>query len=150
MAGKLTPHHVLETCLYATDLSAAEQFYKNVLGLTLLSKVKDRHAFFTLDTQVLLIFNPESTSIAPPPDAKLPVPPHGTTGQGHVCFSATADEITAWKHHLESNGIKIEADFMWPTGGRSIYFRDPAANCIEFAEPKIWGFDDTRHSKDAS
>jgi len=33
----------------------------------------------------------------------------------------------------------IEADFTWPGGGRSIYFRDPAGNAIEFAEPRIWG-----------
>ena len=32
----------------------------------------------------------------------------------------------------------IEADFEWPGGGRSIYFRDPAGNCLEFAEPRIW------------
>ncbi|MGN6582964.1 MAG: glyoxalase/bleomycin resistance/extradiol dioxygenase family protein, partial [Rhizobiaceae bacterium] len=25
------------------------------------------------------------------------------------------------------------------SGGRSIYFRDPAGNSIEFAEPRIWG-----------
>jgi hypothetical protein len=35
--------------------------------------------------------------------------------------------------------VAIEADFEWPKGGRSIYFRDPAGNCLEFAEPKIWG-----------
>ena len=36
-------------------------------------------------------------------------------------------------------GVTIEADFDWPDGGRSIYFRDPAGNCLEFAEPRIWG-----------
>ena len=41
--------------------------------------------------------------------------------------------------HLEKQGIYIEADFEWPDGGRSIYFRDPAGNCLEFAEPRIWG-----------
>ena len=35
-------------------------------------------------------------------------------------------------------GVAIEADFEWPGGGRSIYFRDPAGNCLEFAEPRIW------------
>ncbi|MEE9589465.1 MAG: glyoxalase/bleomycin resistance/extradiol dioxygenase family protein, partial [Hyphomicrobiaceae bacterium] len=32
-------------------------------------------------------------------------------------------------------------DFEWPGGGRSIYFRDPSGNCLEIAEPRIWGFD---------
>jgi catechol 2,3-dioxygenase-like lactoylglutathione lyase family enzyme len=39
----------------------------------------------------------------------------------------------------EGRGIVIEADFEWPQGGRSIYFRDPAGNSIEIANPKIWG-----------
>jgi len=34
--------------------------------------------------------------------------------------------------------VAVEADFEWPGGGRSIYFRDPAGNCLEFAEPRIW------------
>jgi catechol 2,3-dioxygenase-like lactoylglutathione lyase family enzyme len=43
---------------------------------------------------------------------------------------------------VEDQGIEIEADFEWPAGGRSIYFRDPAGNCLEFAEPRIWGFEE--------
>ena len=40
---------------------------------------------------------------------------------------------------LREKGIAIEADFVWPGGGRSIYFRDPSGNSLEFGEPKIWG-----------
>ena len=36
-------------------------------------------------------------------------------------------------------GVEIEVDYLWPGGGRSIYFRDPAGNSLEFAEPSIWG-----------
>jgi catechol 2,3-dioxygenase-like lactoylglutathione lyase family enzyme len=61
------------------------------------------------------------------------------SGQGHLCFAADAGEIEAWKAALEARGIAIEADFEWPNGGRSIYFRDPSGNSIEFAEPRIWG-----------
>jgi catechol 2,3-dioxygenase-like lactoylglutathione lyase family enzyme len=32
----------------------------------------------------------------------------------------------------------IEAEVEWPKGGRSIYFRDPSGNSLEFAESKIW------------
>ena len=76
----------------------------------------------------------------PADDAKLPVPPHGADGEGHVCFRASADEIDKWRARVEQQGVAIEADFEWPDGGRSIYFRDPAGNCLEFAEPRIWGF----------
>jgi catechol 2,3-dioxygenase-like lactoylglutathione lyase family enzyme len=128
---------VLETVLYAPNLAAIEEFYRRALGLEPHSKADGRHVFYRLDDQMLLIFNPLATSRAPAEDA-LPVPPHGAEGEGHVCFRASADEITAWRARLEELSVPIEADFEWPAGGRSIYFRDPAGNCLEFAEPRIW------------
>jgi catechol 2,3-dioxygenase-like lactoylglutathione lyase family enzyme len=140
----MQPSAILESALYVTDLTAAEAFYRDVIGLSVLAKVDGRHVFFRCGGGVLLLFNAEATKNQPPPDAKLPVPPHGAVGEGHLCFSATAGEIAAWKQRLEARGIAIEADFEWPPfgkgsgGGRSIYFRDPSGNSIEFAEPRIW------------
>ena len=133
----MTPSGVLETVLYAKDLAAAEVFYCEILGMAPFAKVEGRHLFYRCGDQVLLIFNPNVTTVPPAPDA-LPVPPHGMEGEGHICFRAAAGEIDAWKQRLEGKGIAIEADFEWPGGGRSIYFRDPAGNCLEFAEPRIW------------
>ncbi|NMG40879.1 glyoxalase/bleomycin resistance/extradiol dioxygenase family protein [Chelativorans sp. ZYF759] len=135
----MTPTGILETALYAEDLDAAEAFYHDVLGLERLSRVGDRHVFFRCGDGVLLIFNPAETATPPAPDAKLPVPPHGMRGEGHVCFRATEEEIDRWKQHLAEHGVAIESEFEWPKGGRSIYFRDPSGNSIEFANPKIWG-----------
>lgn len=134
----MRPQAVLETILYAQDLDVAEAFYRDVLGLEPVSKQPGRQVFYRLKSQMLLIFNPGATVEPPAPDAKLPVPPHGALGQGHVCFAATAEEISLWRAHLEAKGVAIEADFEWPGGGRSIYFRDPAGNALEFAEPRIW------------
>ncbi len=134
----MKPAAILETILYAADLGAAEAFYRDTLGLEPIAKVPGRHIFFRLSDQMFLLFNPAATVIAPPPDATLPVPRHGAVGPGHVCFRATAGQIRDWRRLLEANGVAIEADFEWPGGGRSIYFRDPAGNCIEFAEPRIW------------
>ena len=136
----MKPAGVLETVLYASDLDAAERFYRDVLGMEPFSKSPGRQLFYRCGDQVFLVFNPEATSKPPAPNA-LPVPPHGAVGPGHVCFRANAAEIEAWRKHLESHGIAIEADFQWPGGGRSIYFRDPAGNCLEFAEPRIWGLE---------
>lgn len=135
----MKPSSVLETVIYAQDLDATEAFYRDVLSLEPVSKLAGRQLFYRLQSQMLLIFNPDTTLIPPPADAKLPVPPHGAKGEGHVCFSASADEIDRWRAHLESKGVAIEADFEWPGGGRSIYFRDPSGNALEFAEPRIWG-----------
>jgi catechol 2,3-dioxygenase-like lactoylglutathione lyase family enzyme len=139
MTTTSVPERILETVIYASDLDTAEAFYARALGMRPFSKLGGRQLFYRCGNQVLLIFNPEATEIPPPADAALPVPPHGARGQGHVCFAASLSEIDAWRCRLEDAGIEIEADFIWPSGGRSIYFRDPAGNCLEFAEPRIWG-----------
>lgn len=135
----MQPQGILETVLYAVDLDTIETFYRDILGLEPFSKLEGRQLFYRCGEQVLLIFNPDATQKPPQPDA-LPVPPHGAQGAGHICFKASEREINAWRERLEAKGVPIEADFLWPaSGGRSIYFRDPAGNCLEFAEPKIWG-----------
>ena len=135
----MQPTCILESVLYAADLDAAERFYADVLGMAPFAKLAGRHLFYRCGDQMLLIFNPDKT-VQPLPAEALPVPPHGTKGQGHICFKADLRELSAWREHLEAKGVAIEADFIWPaTGGRSIYFRDPAGNCLEFAEPKVWG-----------
>jgi len=135
----MTPTAILESALYVTDLAAAEAFYRDVLGLAFIARVEGRHAFFRCGDGVLLLFNAAATEVPPPADAKLPVPPHGARGPGHLCFAANAAEIERWKAELGAKGVVVEADFEWPQGGRSIYFRDPSGNSLEFAEPRIWG-----------
>jgi catechol 2,3-dioxygenase-like lactoylglutathione lyase family enzyme len=130
---------ILESALYAENLEETAAFYTDVLGLEKIVEVAGRHVFFRAGDGVLLLFRPSVTVEPPGPDARLPVPPHGTRGEGHLCFAATADEIADWAGRLSSHEVAIEADFEWPQGGRSIYFRDPAGNSIEFAEPRIWG-----------
>lgn len=132
------PSQVLETALYAGDLDAAETFYGGVLGLEKITRAGIRHVFYRCGPGVLLIFNPEETEIHYK-DGQLPVPPHGARGPGHVCFRAEAAEIDEWRSRLEAAGVEIESDMQWPQGGRSIYFRDPAGNSLEFTEARIWG-----------
>lgn len=132
---------VLESALYAENLEETAAFYADVLGLEHVATAEGRHVFFRAGNGVVLLFRPSATRQTPAPDARVPVPPHGTAGQGHLCFAATADEIDLWHGRLGRAGVAIEADFEWPQGGRSIYFRDPAGNSIEMAEPRIWGLD---------
>ena len=132
---------VLETCLYATDLEAAERFYTTVLGLDVLSRVPGRHVFFRCGPGVFLIFNPERTR-AEQPGGSASLPPHGTDGPGHMAFSIPEGELDAWRNRLGAHGVEIEAEVDWPRGGRSLYFRDPAGNSVELAPPRIWGLDE--------
>lgn len=127
---------VLETCIYAEDLEAAEAFYRSVLGLEAFQKAPGRHVFFYCGPHaVFLVFNPEATVRS---DMKLGVPTHGAAGPGHVTFSIRETEMTDWREHLGSEGIAIEKEVDWPGGGRSIYFRDPAGNSVELASARIW------------
>jgi catechol 2,3-dioxygenase-like lactoylglutathione lyase family enzyme len=131
---------ILETALYAPNLDETAAFYEQVLGLERFAEAEGRHVFFRAEGQVLLLFNPEATRVPPAPDARLAVPPHGAQGPGHVCFvAATRADIEGWVAHLQNHRVEIESVVDWPQGGRSIYFRDPAGNSLEFAEPRIWG-----------
>ncbi len=133
---------VLESALYADDLDAAAAFWEGVMGLRAFQTVPGRHVFFRVTDQprpqVLLVFRAEATEQPPAPDARLPVPPHGARGPGHVCLAVAPGALDGWRAHLTAQGIAIEADFNWPSGARSIYFRDPAGNSIELADPAIW------------
>ncbi len=136
----MTPSGILETVLYTRDLAASEAFYRDVLGMDPVSKVPGRYTFYRCGNQMLLFFNPEKTSKAQVVEGQT-IPAHGAVGPGHFCFRASAEEIDAWKAHLTKHGVSIESEYVWPTGGRSIYFRDPAGHCLEFAEPRIWGLE---------
>jgi len=136
----LHPEGVLETALYVADLDIAERFYAGTLGLERVVRVEGRHVFFRCGRGMLLLFVAGETS-KPPGNPAMPVPPHGATGPGHVCFRVGAEYMNEWRRQLEGKGVAIEADFRWPNGARSVYFRDPDGNSLEIAEPKLWGLE---------
>ena len=129
---------VLETCLYAGDLDAAERFYVGLLGLELFAREAGRHVFMRCGAGMLLVFDPARTSAAPGEVGGVAVPAHGTRGAGHVCFRIDAGDLTAWRERLERAGVAVEAEIAWPRGGSSLYVRDPAGNSVELAPAMIW------------
>jgi catechol 2,3-dioxygenase-like lactoylglutathione lyase family enzyme len=132
----MQPSGILETALYVTDVDAAARFYGDVLGLECILRAGDESVFFRCGSGVLILFDAEK--LTERPAGGLPIPAHGASGPGHVCFRATRDEIAGWKSHLEARGIDIESEFDWPSGAHSLYFRDPSGNSVELAEPKLW------------
>jgi catechol 2,3-dioxygenase-like lactoylglutathione lyase family enzyme len=129
----MKPLRILETSIYVPDLEAARAFYTTVLGLNLFASEASRHLFFKCGDQMLLVFNPAQTILAGE------TAPHGAQGPGHVAFAVQDAELDLWAAKLRSNDIAIESEVRWPNGGRSLYFRDPAGNCLEFASPQLWG-----------
>lgn len=83
---------------------------------------------------MFLVFNPEVTASSQDNE----VPPHGAIGPGHTAFAIPEEGLEEWRRHLQALGVKIEAEVVWPSGGRSLYFRDPAGNSIELATPRTW------------
>ncbi|MBP1851271.1 VOC family protein [Rhizobium halophytocola] len=131
---------ILETSLYADDLDAADAFYADVLGLERLTRVDSRHVFFRCGSGMLLIFNPAETQKPPASDA-IAVPAHGARGPGHACFRVAGPALDGVRQRLAEAGVTIESEVHWPNGTRSFYFRDPAGNSLECAEPALWGLE---------
>lgn len=124
---------ILETILYADDLMVAEEFYRRVLGMPVVSHVPGLLVGFRCGEGVLLVFDPVAAQAA-----GREVPAHGASGAGHVAFAVEAPELAGWREHLGQCGVAIEMEVDWPSGGRSLYFRDPAGNSVELAPPKLW------------
>ncbi|MEX0305110.1 MAG: VOC family protein [Leisingera sp.] len=133
------PKAILEASLYVDDLDSAEAFYGGLLCFEPIQRIGNRHIFFRCGDSVLLLFNPKET-VKPPGNPRLPVPPHGARGPGHVCFALSREEMLLMRARLLEAGIEIEAEFDWPHGPRSLYFRDPAGNSVEIAEPHLWSY----------
>lgn len=124
---------ILESVLYVSDLSAAIEWYQRVLGAELHSVQEGRHAFFRVGAEMLLLFVPESSK-----EIGGEVPAHGAVGEGHLAFATTHQELADWRQHLIEIGVPIETELDWPNGARSIYFRDPSHNSLEFATDDLW------------
>jgi catechol 2,3-dioxygenase-like lactoylglutathione lyase family enzyme len=125
---------LVETAVYADDLEASEQFYREILGLTFLNREAGRHVFFQVGPEdVLLIFHAETTL---KPDH---LPPHGTRGPGHFAMGIASEDLDSWRERLLHHNVLIEHEESWPRGGYSLYFRDPAGNLVELITPGVWG-----------
>ena len=135
MNPTLKVSEILEVALYVTDLTAAENFYTRVLGLSLYAKVKERHVFLRCGNRMVLLFNAKTTIESE--SGPLGVPQHGMTGEGHIAFAVRDHEIDQWKEHLTTQGVSIEKEICWEKG-RSLYFRDPSGNSVEITSPVIW------------
>jgi len=128
---------VLETALYADDLEAATSFYRDVLRLRVMFETPRLVALDAGHASVLLLFQHGSTSSG----LQMPegwIPPHDGTGPVHLAFAISSEEFSAWEQRLEERGVAIESRVQWDSGGRSLYFRDPAGHSVELATPGTW------------
>ncbi len=99
-----------------------------------MGKEAGRHVFFQVgEASVLLAFLAEATLKGDH------LPAHGASGPGHFALGIDTGAYDAWRKLLQGHGVSIEKEVVWPKGGKSIYFRDPAGNLVELVTPVIWG-----------
>jgi len=103
-----------------------------MLGLPVISFVKDKHIFFRAGRSVLLCFNPD--------DSKMKSSPPGHFGEGkfHFAFEVSPEMYASHKLEIEKQGIPIIDRVVWNTGQESFYFNDPDGNVLEIVPEGIW------------
>ena len=131
---------IVETAIYTDDLAAMRQFYEDKLGLNCIAYTENQSLFFKINRSVLLIFNRAYTVDQTASVNGNLIPPHATSGPGHMAFEAPRDDYENRKSQIISLGIEIESEVTWPHGKKSFYFRDPSNNSIEIVEKGLWDY----------
>jgi catechol 2,3-dioxygenase-like lactoylglutathione lyase family enzyme len=128
---------VLETSLYVADLERSIRFY---LGVMQFQKLVGDQRFGALQAgrqQVLLLFKKGASTEPMVIDGGV-IPPHDASGQMHLAFAVSAQELEPWERWLEQHQVVIESKVRWERGGQSIYFRDPDGHLLELVTPGCW------------
>ena len=127
---------IVETSVYSSDLEKMKEFYVDKLALEFVSEQRGRHVFLKTEKNMLLIFNPEVTAVEKETIHGAITPP----SMVHIAFEIEAEEYEKAKELLKENNIEVEKEVAWDNEvkSRSIYFRDPAGNLVEFITRKHW------------
>ena len=128
---------VLETSLYVEDLERSIRFYQEVMQFQKLVSDARFCALQAGQREVLLLFR-KGASTQPLVIAGGTIPPHDGSGQMHLAFAMSAQELEPWERWLEQHQVVIESKVQWERGGRSIYFRDPDGHLLELVTPGCW------------
>jgi catechol 2,3-dioxygenase-like lactoylglutathione lyase family enzyme len=127
---------IVETSIYSSDLERMKEFYVDKLGLELVSEQSGRHVFLKTDKNMLLIFDPSVTTTEKETNHGASTPP----SMVHIAFEIEIEDYEKAKRLLGENEIKVEKEIIWENSikSRSIYFRDPAGNLLEFITRNHW------------
>lgn len=128
---------VIETALHVDDVERSAQFYEQLFGLRRLHCDPVFGALALPGPAVLLLFKKDGRRDPLPTPGGI-IPPHGGSGELHVAFKISLEDLDACAAELLDRGIAIESKVDWPEGGSSLYFRDLDRHLIELITPGCW------------
>lgn len=111
---------VVELTLEVADLPGASTFYRELIGLELLSEERDRVWLAVGERTRLGLWSPGDKEF-------------GDRGGRHVhfAFSASGRRLEDLAGRLREAGVEVRGPVEHEGGDRSIYFEDPAGNVVE-------------------
>ena len=121
-----------EVSIRVKDLDAMHKFYEEVVGLEVLRR-DESFVFFKVaegyggHTQNLALF--DATLVF---DTKSPQLSPDQTTLHHIALNISLEDFESEKMRLEGLGLKVDATVHEWLHVRSLYFRDPEENLLEF------------------
>lgn len=116
---------LLNTCLFTNNVSRLVDFYEPILGMKA-NRPDKTYAEFSTGVGVLAIFSHEAQ------EKYIPGSADGAKNGSMVLEFKVANVDTEYKRLQRLVKIWIKAPTTQPWGSRSIYFRDPDGNLVDF------------------
>lgn len=122
---------IAEIVLSVHDLDASLRFYRDMLGLTLVSEPGFRPVFLRAGNAAVTV--PQLIVLAPlPPDTPpFPAAKPGRTLH-HLAFELAPADFDAMRDHLAAHGLAIRTGQHPVIPSRTLYVDDPDGNEVEF------------------
>ena len=123
-----------EVSIRVKDLNAMHKFYEEVVGLEVLRR-EEGFVFFKVaegyggHTQNLALFEATNTDLLEPESQQLS---SAQSTLHHIALNIALEDYESERWRLEGLGLKVNATVHEWLHVRSLYFRDPEGNTLEF------------------
>jgi catechol 2,3-dioxygenase-like lactoylglutathione lyase family enzyme len=107
--------------VFASDVAGTAHFYRDVLGLRLVSHHGDR-PHFAVGSGFLVILRDEGGQRPDPPHVRFPA------------FALAVEELDAYTARLREHGVDLPWGVEGDPESRYVMFRDPSGTLIELVE----------------
>jgi catechol 2,3-dioxygenase-like lactoylglutathione lyase family enzyme len=127
-----------EIAIRCLDFDAMAAFYRDIIGLELMSLNAERGiAFFRISngvaghTNVLALFRDGAGTKDAKPDASKPLLAGAQSSLHHIALSLPFGEQDAVMRWYEASGISYDVEIFDGVGWRGVFTQDPDGNTVE-------------------